>query len=668
MTCTMCQKVIKTGGQDFAARHLITHVKQMHTEMEIMAEGTTLDNSTCAHVESSLESHESSEAQCRICDQVIVLGRGSTVSNQAALTRHLGSVNAHSHIDAESLETRDDQKILQHIKTVAAFDKPKSKSFYNKQGDGPEKVSLFECKLCEMLEDYASLRTHILSSGLHQNIDLDSIEYEIDHLCFVQLKASMMFLSQHQNEIFFFRKGSQTVKLKSDVPVDQVVSSPMLKCGSVAVVQEKEEIFHVENLLDVKTKGHSKQYLVKWLGYPPSENTWEPYENVSHLPEMIQNVEAGWQSKLSTTRKEFQCRLCDQIIQNSHSHKIEHFTCTKAHEGIDLKLIKGIDKELLKSLRKLAQYTMPELRSFFFEKQGDEQLHKSKFKCKLCYKILSRSTIKRHIFHPDIHNNIDLNSISGVDIKKFQKIASYANYVANHHQVLVNLNPIADIDSRKPSSEVKSHEPQTVRYQCQLCGDDFVDRWTYQYHALSAEKAHMELDENSLVIDGMDENSIKELVKHVKKICKTGTRLLASFFEKQGHGRFTKFRCKLCGIPVAYNTQRRHFLNSNFHNDVDLDFFDEIDVKLFKETKSSAKFLAEHWKYICIEVQTGGGRMKQKKANDTRNKKRNREYHGASCDSDHKSDNQPVKDTSESEEDYIDDYVDGCQIRAFRKG
>jgi len=39
-----------------------------------------------------------------------------------------------------------------------------------------------------------------------------------------------------------------------------------------------EEEFEVEAILNHRCYGHSRmpQYLIKWKGYPHSENTWEP--------------------------------------------------------------------------------------------------------------------------------------------------------------------------------------------------------------------------------------------------------------------------------------------------------------------------------------------------------------------------------------------------------
>jgi Chromo (CHRromatin Organisation MOdifier) domain len=49
-----------------------------------------------------------------------------------------------------------------------------------------------------------------------------------------------------------------------------------------------EEEFEVEMILDVQPQGRGRKmhYLVKWKGYPTSDNSWEPKENV-HVEELI---------------------------------------------------------------------------------------------------------------------------------------------------------------------------------------------------------------------------------------------------------------------------------------------------------------------------------------------------------------------------------------------
>lgn len=74
-------------------------------------------------------------------------------------------------------------------------------------------------------------------------------------------------------------------------------SSPQREVLDVEEIQEDTEDeksmnFVVEAVVNERGSGRNKQYLVKWYGYPPSENTWEPADHVSHLPLLIEAFKA----------------------------------------------------------------------------------------------------------------------------------------------------------------------------------------------------------------------------------------------------------------------------------------------------------------------------------------------------------------------------------------
>ena len=53
------------------------------------------------------------------------------------------------------------------------------------------------------------------------------------------------------------------------------------------VMVDGDEEYEVEAIVDCRKRGNQLQYLVKWKGYGPEENSWEPKQNV-HAQELIQ--------------------------------------------------------------------------------------------------------------------------------------------------------------------------------------------------------------------------------------------------------------------------------------------------------------------------------------------------------------------------------------------
>ena len=50
-----------------------------------------------------------------------------------------------------------------------------------------------------------------------------------------------------------------------------------------ATIEDDHLEYKVEVILDVKKVGQGVKYLVKWLGYPVEENTWEPWQNLTNV-------------------------------------------------------------------------------------------------------------------------------------------------------------------------------------------------------------------------------------------------------------------------------------------------------------------------------------------------------------------------------------------------
>ena len=48
-----------------------------------------------------------------------------------------------------------------------------------------------------------------------------------------------------------------------------------------------DDEYEVEAILDRRTRRRRLEYLIKWLSYPDSENTWEPAANLSHAQDLL---------------------------------------------------------------------------------------------------------------------------------------------------------------------------------------------------------------------------------------------------------------------------------------------------------------------------------------------------------------------------------------------
>jgi hypothetical protein len=54
------------------------------------------------------------------------------------------------------------------------------------------------------------------------------------------------------------------------------------------VTPEGEEEYEVEKILNSRKVGRQLQYLIRWKGYGPEEDTWQPKADVANAPELVQ--------------------------------------------------------------------------------------------------------------------------------------------------------------------------------------------------------------------------------------------------------------------------------------------------------------------------------------------------------------------------------------------
>src|ERR1700691_1495645 len=96
-----------------------------------------------------------------------------------------------------------------------------------------------------------------------------------------------------------------------------------------------EEEYAVEKIISHRAKGRSKrvEYLIKWEGYPHSDNTWEPTENI-HAPDLLNAYRRRAGIKTASTLQLGQCStpasrpwdpnpespLCESLRSNFSQH------------------------------------------------------------------------------------------------------------------------------------------------------------------------------------------------------------------------------------------------------------------------------------------------------------------------------------------------------------
>jgi hypothetical protein len=66
---------------------------------------------------------------------------------------------------------------------------------------------------------------------------------------------------------------------------------------------QEDNVFEVEEILAHRTNDNGKEYLVKWLGYPDSDNTWEPDTNLTNCQQLVRKYHDAKKTNLRKSRK-----------------------------------------------------------------------------------------------------------------------------------------------------------------------------------------------------------------------------------------------------------------------------------------------------------------------------------------------------------------------------
>ena len=93
------------------------------------------------------------------------------------------------------------------------------------------------------------------------------------------------------------------------------------------------------------------QYLVKWLGYPESDNTWEPVENLC-ADDLIQDYKHHWQGAAQQAVAAIHLRVAKAMEDKKSASKYQEYSEGQLHQALtqtmDCKDAKEIAQEALR--------------------------------------------------------------------------------------------------------------------------------------------------------------------------------------------------------------------------------------------------------------------------------------------------------------------------------
>ena len=96
---------------------------------------------------------------------------------------------------------------------------------------------------------------------------------------------------------------------------------------------KKEPVYEVEKIIDCQRIDGKKHYLVAWKGYPVSEATWEPLENLKNAREAVKLYNAKKFDE--ETKKEFKPRIRSIVGHQKKNGKIVYSLVSQKDEIIE---------------------------------------------------------------------------------------------------------------------------------------------------------------------------------------------------------------------------------------------------------------------------------------------------------------------------------------------
>jgi hypothetical protein len=78
--------------------------------------------------------------------------------------------------------------------------------------------------------------------------------------------------------------------------------------------EEVENEYEVERIVDKRANVNGVQYLIKWAGWPESENTWESIDHLSNSAELVKEFDHSRSEFLASYRRSFTAAVVDTPV------------------------------------------------------------------------------------------------------------------------------------------------------------------------------------------------------------------------------------------------------------------------------------------------------------------------------------------------------------------
>ena len=126
--------------------------------------------------------------------------------------------------------------------------------------------------------------TKVINPNAYQlDLPLSSRKHNVINISFLRpYKFSTSFPRSHPD---FLLPPPEDTFDSDDSPSYEVES--ILKSRLIRSHPKWQPRLSLKQQLQISTNPHHYEFLIKWLGYPSSDNTWEPYDNVTSAPQSL---------------------------------------------------------------------------------------------------------------------------------------------------------------------------------------------------------------------------------------------------------------------------------------------------------------------------------------------------------------------------------------------